>query len=398
MKQNKEASILIYILILVIITMFLWMIVFQNNSTIRQYKKIENIDAILLNWIYSKWKLAIKYTKELNSNWSWYIDNFSCPNAVTMSWIINLWINSTSLYSPTSSNIAYCSWTYLWNNFWIFFNTNYNNFSWAIYKSEKENLVDVWWWIFEAQFSDSDITKISFNGTSLAWIDNIDDNFNSDNYRTNSTWSVASWINYPNDDLWNPFEDDDVKARKISYSYIYPSAWLVNVFWNNYKTDKIIDENTNNNDNINVKIWNTSTWILHFDIDGKIDLKVVEFNKSRFKDYWELLAIKTYNYSSTGWKIWYLQNNSWLLSFSDIPTTSDFIFDFKNNDYWIFMENTSTWTILYRIKWYEKPTMKWIYLVPFDDSDDIIIKYLWASIIKKGSDYIYKILEILDTK
>ncbi len=398
MKQNKKASILIYILILVIITMFLWMIVFNNNSTLRYYKKIENIDTILLSTIYSKWKLAIKYTKELNSNWNWYTDNFSCPNSVTMSWNVNIWINNTSLYSPTSSQNAYCYWTYSWDDFLIFFDNDYANFSWAIYKTEKELLVDIWWLNFETQFSDSDTTKINFNGAGLGGIDSIDDDFNSDNYRTNSTWTVSSWTDYPDDNLWNAFEDDDVKARKVNYSYIYPNSWLINVFWNNYKTNKIIDENTNNNDNINVKIWNTSTWILYFDVDEKIDLKIVKFDKNSFENYWELLELESYNYSSTGWEIGYLQNDSWVLSFSDNPTTNDFIFDFKNEDYWIFMENTSTWTILYRIQWYEKTTMKWIYLVPFDDSDDIIIKYLWANIIKKGSDYIYKMLDILDTK
>jgi hypothetical protein len=336
-----------------------------------------------------------------------------------MSW--NTWkeIDSpNSLISPTleTKKWAYCSWTYtqtkygptcwmpmmpciktywtLWP-FSIDFNNNYTNFSWATYSGETV-LVNTALNPYEAQFHDSDNTKMQF--TNSPWSDLIDDNFNSDNYNVNSTWSAATWTVYPNNSNWKAFWDDDADARKITYSYIYPEAWLVNVFWSNSKNSKIIDKNSNNDDNINMKIWDTSNWILYFDIDEEIDLKIVEFSKSDFDTTWELTPIKTYNYTSTGWEIWYLQNNAWTLSFSDISTANDFVFDFKNEDYAIFMKNNSSETIFYRIRWYDKTTWKWLYIVPIDDSDPIIIKVLWAWIIKSWANYIYKFLEIVGEK
>ncbi len=398
MKNNKDWSILVYVIILVIITMFLWMIIFNNSIVLENYKKIENIDTILAESIYYKWKLAIKYDKTINSNWTGFIDNLSCPNSVYMSWntLINNSIN-TQLFSPTSNSQtwAYCLGTYYLNNFFIDFNSNFSNFSWATYSWETVT-INTALNPYEAQFSDSDNTLMQF--TNSPWNDNIDDNFNSDNYNVNSTWSAATWTTYPVDSIWNAFWDDDADARKINYYYIYPEAWLVNVFWNNSKTNKIIEENINNDDNINMKIWDSSNWILYFDIDEKVDLKIVEFSKTKFDTTWELIALETYNYSSTGWEIGYLQNIGWTLSFSDISTVQDFIFDFKNNDYAIFMKNNSTGTIFYRIRWYDKTTWKWLYIVPIDDSDSAIIKILWAWIIKSGADYIYKILEIVGQK
>ena len=88
-------------------------------------------------------------------------------------------------------------------------------------------------------FLDSDNTLISFSVSSLAWVDSIDDNFNSDNYQAGSTWNTY----YPNN-----FQDDDNLARKLIYSYITPNSWFVNIFWSNSNIAEFINDNSNNND------------------------------------------------------------------------------------------------------------------------------------------------------
>jgi hypothetical protein len=413
-KLNKNWSIIVYILVLVIITMFLWVIVFDSNISLTSERKVENIDNILMNNILYNGKLAIKYDKKLNSNWSWFIDNLSCPNNVYMSWDTWREINSPNeLVSPTkhTQTWAYCSWTYTqtkygptcwipimpctktyWSSrpFTIKFNNDYTNFSWASYFWEDVTLANT----YEAQFHDSDNTKMTF--TNSPWSDLIDDNFNSDNYNVNSTWSAATWVVYPLNSNWRVFEDDDVKARKIAYSYITPEAWYVNVFWSNTKMSNFIDKNINNDDNINIKIWEVGSWTLYFDIDEAVDFRIVEFDKNRFDTTKELIATQVYEKSFTWGIIWYLQLNSWQISFSDIHTSNDFIFDFKTKDYAVFLKNKSILksTILCRISWEDKSSWKGIYLVPLDDSDNIIIKYLWWNIIKIDSDYIYKIEEV----
>ncbi len=421
---NNKGSVFIYILILVIITMFLWTIIFDSNSSLTNERKVENIENILINNIFYNWRLAIKYDKLLNSNWTWFVDSIACPKYVdSFNQKIHIEGDSkkqyndwTQLIAPTNHSWAYCSWTYtphtyFWvcppplpwvpschewivnwssNPFSILFKNDYSDFSWASYLWEKVALS----WNYHAQFHDSDNTKMDF--INSPWSDNIDDNFNSDNYKVTSTWNIY----YPKDANWNIFADDDIKARKIVYWYITPENWYLNVFWSNSKFSKIIDDNINNNDNINIKIWNVSSWTLRFDVDEAVDLRIVEFDKNRFNATWELSSIKTYEKTLTWWIAWYLQLVSQQLDFSDNHTANDFIFDFKNNDYAIFMKNRSAvWaTIFYRITWEEKNTGSWIYLVPIDDTDNNLIKYYWWSIIKKDADYIYKMEEVYGEK
>jgi len=50
-----------------------------------------------------------------------------------------------------------------------------------------------------------------------------------------------------------------VLPRKTFYGSIPSGEDQYNVFWNNYKTNDFIENNTNNDDTINVKIGDTST-------------------------------------------------------------------------------------------------------------------------------------------
>jgi len=60
---------------------------------------------------------------------------------------------------------------------------------------------------------------------------------------------------------------------------------------------------------------------------------------------------------------------------------NDYNFDFINYDYAILLENTTSEVLSYNIKWYDNTTNKDLYIVPVDDSDDILLKYLGNSIV-----------------
>ena len=111
----------------------------------------------------------------------------------------------------------------------------------------------------------------------------------------------------------------------------------------------------------------------------------------------ELRILETNNWIISAWS-WYLQNNSWALSFSGNITWSEYSFDFTLNDYAIFLKSTGTWTLLYKIKW-ETTSWTWIYITPIDDSDSKIVRYLWNEIIiTEDWEYISKQLELIYKK
>ena len=158
----------------------------------------------------------------------------------------------------------------------------------------------------------------------------------------------------------------------------------------------IIDENTNNNDNLNIKIWDVDSWVLHFDIDKPYFIKLVMFNKNKYIATNELVSLWTLDWSGLAW-IWYLQNNAWVLSLSGWITWNEYVFDFLNNDYALFIKNNWTGALLYQVTW-ETTTGTWIYITPIDDSDSEIVRYIWNEIlldtdsrfVAKQTELIYK--------
>ena len=131
---------------------------------------------------------------------------------------------------------------------------------------------------------------------------------NSDNYQAGSTWNTY----YPNN-----FQDDDNLARKLIYSYITPNSWFVNIFWSNSNIAEFINDNSNNNDSLNAKLWQTGSWYLYLDVDGSFSLKLVKFNKSSYDDTGELIPFEVLETSNIWASIGYIRNNSWVLSLAD---------------------------------------------------------------------------------
>jgi hypothetical protein len=229
---------------------------------------------------------------------------------------------------------------------------------------------------WEREFNDSDNTLISFDDTWVGWWDNFDDNFNSDDYKVGSTWS----INYPG---W--FQDDDVIPRLTIFWDVRKGNAYQNIFWSNYKTNDFVENNTNNNDSLNLKIWDITDGNIYLDFfsdskDIKYDLKVYQFDRNAFKDENTLLLIKSYKIDNLTMNSWYIQLFNWELWLSTTRTSNTMSFDFKNNDYAIFVINKLDSNLSYRITW-ESSTGTWVYINPIDDSATWTIKSLSNHII-----------------
>jgi len=372
-KYNKKASILVYTIILVNIVLVMSVIILSNTVLLESNISMNNINKTLLNWIITKSELSKKYTNHLNSNWNWIIDNIGCPTTVVMSWVVN--------YSSSSSSISYsggilCKWIHNSEEFKIYFNSWFTDFGSASY--DWSNIFLSWktW-----TFLDIDDTFIDFSSYTNSG-DNIDDDFNSDNYQVNSSWSY----DYPDN-----YSDDDILARKTLYWYISPDdTSFKNIFWNNAKINEYIDNNTNNWDNINSKLW-TSSWYLILDIDTDFDIKLLKFDKTKYDSSKELSILEEINYSGSTTNYWYIQND---LTLSWNITWSEYTFDLVNNDYAIFLKNTGSWVLFYKLYW-ETLNWSWIYINPINDTYDNFIKTFSYDMINLWGKYIWKMLEIV---
>lgn len=366
MKKEKKAVIFIYVLFLVTISIVFATILLSNSSYLFNITSYYNTSFLLLNNIKKDADILINVHKLKNSDWNWFIDNISCPlNSITMSGNVN----TDNIWSSLINSwwIIYCEWNYLWDSLKIYFNTWFTD----LYQAEyKWSIVEIAWWLWLSNFLDSDNTNIDFSSYNYLIADWIDDNMNSDNYMVTSTWNIYYDYNY---------EDNDVYARKNFHWFVSVDDWYKKVFWNTSKINDYINNNINNDDNLNVKIWNVNSWYLYFYVDKDFDIKLVKFNRNSYENLNELIVEQTFSWHLNSSE-WYLQNNFWNLSLTWTITWNEYLFDFQNNDYAIFIKNVSTWSLIYEIKW-ETSSGSWIYITPIDDSDINVIKYLWNEIL-----------------
>jgi hypothetical protein len=69
------------------------------------------------------------------------------------------------------------------------------------------------------------------------------------------------------------------------------------------------------------------------------------------------------------------------LSLSYTLTGNEYNFNFTNNDYAIFVENTGTGSLLYRIRGEETTTGSGIYLTAIQDDDPSIMSFLGSHML-----------------
>ena len=380
--QNKKGTVLIYTLVLVFLSTIMATVIFNIAASLSSNSDLQNISSRLSRWVLSKGDLAIKYTKTLNSNGSWFVDNIWCPVSVTMSWssLRTTWIPTTLTVTWTS---IYCQWSYTAWDFLIYFNTWFTDLVYAEYENDAVLLSSGVW---ERGFFDSDNTIISFSGLAS---DDIDDNFNSDDYLVTSTWTIA----YP-----NGFLDDDAKARKNIYGYVNPDAWYTNIFWSNLETSKYINNNINNSDTLNEKIGTVDAAYMMLDANKWFKIRIYQFDKLEYAETKQLFSTWTLTSDALAWGIGYIQNNAWALSLSTTKTWNEYEFDFVTNDYAIFLLSTSTGAILYNIS-AETLTGTGIYINPIDDSDEDVIKVLANDMVIAGAGwFLTEQFEVIDFK
>ena len=335
----KSWVVLIYVLFLMSIWVAMWLVVFKNSFVYYNNLEYQDIQEVLHSNIYTKTDVAFKLVKTYNSNGWGYSDVMSCPSAIpnriTMSWN-TLLTNNIQTTIHYADGVVYClsDTAHNGSNFRLFFNLAHDDYETAEFKDSYVTLA----WSTPMQgtttftWADVDFTHISFTTT---WIsgDGYDDNFNSDYYRVVSTWSAATGTLYP-----DMIYDDDTYPRRMMFGYLNPSDKFRNIFWNNEEVNNFINDNTNNDDPVFVKLWDVSSGYIILTIDGEIDLKIAKYDRRQYTDDWVLYPLEIVNWKNITWN-WYIQINWTKLSTSTTKTWNEYNFDFSNHDYAIFIKN-----------------------------------------------------------
>lgn len=371
--SNNRWSLLIYALVLVTISLTMATVILSSSVRLWLNHEYVNVKNKLSRVISDNARVIFKLARSLNSNGWGFTDIISCPTNVTMSWTTSTatWKGTFSTYLYADGTVTYCLWDYFWESVIVYMDSWNVDFPLAEYKWSLINLSTSWTSkIWDTNFSDSENTNIIFSGHNSS--DDIDDNANSDNYTITSTWNTLYSYN---------FQDDDALHRKIKFWYVTPGTGFNSIFWSNEETTDYIDNNTNNNDSLNSKIGLSQNWILYLNINKRSDIYVYEFEKQAYSDFWELKIL-----SKTEWVIdsgeWYIQNIWDVLSLSNAELgRTDYVFDFTAKDYAILIQNTTAEVLSYNLKWYDTVIGQDLYIVPIDDSDINLLKYLWNSII-----------------
>ena len=233
---------------------------------------------------------------------------------------------------------------------------------------------EVWEWA--RSFYDTDRTFITFNTDWIHW-NWIDSDLNSDNYRVTSR-----------DDIYFPnwYQDDDVVPRKTVFWSIPAHTEYQHVYWNNYKTLKVIDENSNNDDILNVKMWDIDIAHMYLNTfnteDLNYNLKILEFDRTVYEEQFTLLPLASHNWNNIDEYAGYIQKDpsTWVLSITKEKTWNEFVFDFTTKDYAIFLANEADTTLSYHLEAYTDDDTE-IYINPIDDSWTWSIRVLSNHII-----------------
>lgn len=188
MYKNKDATILIYILVLISIVMIMAVVVLNKSIMLENSLNYQYIKSDLSNKVKEKWNMLIDYDLQINSDWSWFIDNISCPDKFIMSWatVYSDLVETDRALSWTTNHV--CSWSY--NSFMINIipNSTNNWFISATWWWNTTTLTDIGWWDLKWTFEWIDAswsilgTDIIISSWSYNIPDWIDDDFNSDNY------------------------------------------------------------------------------------------------------------------------------------------------------------------------------------------------------------------------
>lgn len=354
---------------------------------------------------------------------------------------------ATSQYHLSSTPFASCDWSLVWwvsansYNFnvtawnflenYICFRSYDNAWNWPTYgevatvKIDKINPTD----LYSFPFTPWDWVYLSTHTITLTWSDANSwlDRFEWCEWSTCNPSSWSSWTTiiknsiYNNtikyriwDEAWNhtdwqfllklnwpilqeKFKDNDSNARSEIVWYVTETWSLENIFWNNAISNEYINKNINNSDWAYEKIWDVTSWNIKITVDKSSTVRVVKFDRSKYTANKELYVVDSFEGNVVAWS-WYITKNpaTKVLSLSWTIWSNAYYFDFKNNDYAIFVKNNWVWVLNYKISWLS--WTKWIYINPINDSFPKEIRILSSHIILSNWLYIWKQAEYIKLK
>lgn len=399
MKIVNKWNVLVYALIIINLALiFVYIVSSRTNIFLSNVINDQN-NSQLSTDIQKKADISFKYDYLYNQDWFWFTNTRLCPSSIVFSWTtasgVILTITGSSLYFDVN-NIPYCSWSNINGKVNVFYSSDYLSFSWIIFSGSSlrtltnDGITTITGWLtclgnlFTWSINDSQNSIVSFSGN--VWLAYIDNNFNSDNYLCNSTWSY----NYP----WHSC-DNDINARKNLYWYVESTGWYFNIFWNNSQIADFIANNPNNVSSGVALLWNTWTWLLFLNLSDSAYIKLVQFDKIKYDNANELQKTGEYSWYIPTTSSWYIAFSWWSLVINQ-STNNWIIFDFINNYYGIFL-SYSWWTyggnLQYTLYWTDSNNYP-IILNPLDDYDPNYFKFLGYDIIIRDDKYYSKIKQI----
>ena len=383
MKYIKDISwtVLVYTMVLVILGVFMATVVLNVAIELSTEYEIRTLEVSLINTIQTKSDLAVKYARDLNETGSGYVDAIGCPDDITMSGATFRTTGISTTLRHTLS-IPYCEWLHAGNSLELYFNSGatdiqYANFIWTQVSVNSSSQT--------ATFSDIDSTYIDLTWSYPLVPDGIDDNFDSDNYTIFSSWSTL----YP-----DVFIDNDVDARMNNYGYVVENSGPYNVLWTNKLMQDYIDSNTNNADGYHSTLSATGSWYLYVDIAASHKASLYKISKQDYINTNEIIVLDELIWEDQAANIWYFQDDMSIAS----GTGSAYVFDFINHDYALFLENTSTWALLYQIRAFDVNSGSGVYLTALVDDDDSVFSYFGNHVLIDDGRLIGTQLEIFELK
>lgn len=336
MQQTKKASSVIIIIVLLTMWLILWTIIIQKKFSIDNILKNFEIKSKLSQNISDDSLLLNTHLK--NNTWNWsFKDMIYCPNEVKyMSGIFLEGSSSTIKYFD--NNNYYCSWNINGNSLKIYFNDDFNNFT--------------WWVLWSSWFT------LTYNNPWYSW--SIDSKSIEFSYNLNN-------ISLYNDSLWR--KEIIWKAYKTDYK---------SIFYINDEIRDFIDNNTNNTSSYTKNISQVSSGSLFLDItlSGGLSwtwiIKIVEFEKSSTNELIKKEVI--------------LENELLYWSWNIKKNWSDLYLDFTSWDFWVFLKSKDDEYVYYKFRIYDN-SWSWVFIIPIKD-DTENIEYLNSNIIIEKNNYI----------
>ncbi|NDK08416.1 hypothetical protein EOM39_04175, partial [Candidatus Gracilibacteria bacterium] len=197
--------------------------------------------------------------------------------------------------------------------------------------------------------------------------------------------------------LQEKFKDNDSNARSEIVGYVTETGSLENIFWNNAKSNEYINDNINNSDGAFDKIGDVTSGNIKITVDKSSTVRVVKFDRSKYTANKELSVVDSFEGNVVAGSGYITKNpTTKVLSLSGTIGSNAYYFDFKNNDYAIFVKNNGVGVLNYKISGLSGT--KGIYINPINDSFPKEIRILSSHIILSNGLYIGKQAEYIKLK